>query len=511
MFAEIGKRVIQIDGLNKYPLVRYQPLLGFRYIPTGNCQSFARIPHDRLVLTHSRISCPNLNTAIAFVEENLSGLENSSFRIFTNTSVIPEWKKLSVSSSGPSGTGVLKPDFLALGKSIFSAHVGERDCGRMRLMQRSGSSMATPVISAAAALLLGYFESVHEHNASASLVKAALIHSTNRSDPTCDNGYGLTVLERVMAFPDSKFPLAFVDQVTLASDQQIGIPITIVESGESLFITLSWIDPPMMTESDLPLFANLGLMIIGPMGNITVAQDHRTTNRRIVVKKAIQGNYEIIVICPLLFANESIPYALTITGKMDSSGAVQPGFPKFRFKQCQRLAVGHNCEQPVRDGFPSIHTLKHRKIQHFGVIAEAGGLTFTLEVWNPKQGILQAEVSVGQLASTGGTLLKFAVIREARTVFTLTRATHAEVVEGAWIYLSLYEASLDERVVFLSSGNDVAEREEYEIRRGLFMAAWFTLLSLILVALAIMRPKGASTTEGEPESVDLEQRSEVGM
>jgi hypothetical protein len=305
--------------------------------------------------------------------------------------------------------------------------------------------------------------------------------------------------------------LTFVDQVTIASDQHIGIPITIGESGESLLVTLSWIDPPMMTESDLPLFADLDLVIIEPGGDITVSQDHRTTNRRILMKDVIQGNYEIVVICPLLFANESIPYAVTITGKMNSSGIVQPGFTKFGFKQCQRLKVGRNCEQPVRDGFPSIETLKHRKIQHFGLLAATDGLTFTLEVWNPKQGILQAEISVGQLASTGGTLLKFAVIREARTVFTLTGSTHAEVVEGAWIYLSLYEASLDERVVFLSHGNDVAEREEYEIRRGLFMAACFTLLSLILVGLAVSRLKGDNSTEGEPEPVELEQRNEVGV
>ena len=57
------------------------------------------------------------------------------------------------SSRGPTPDGRLKPDLVAPGSSLVSAADGEA-CGTVTM---SGTSMATPIVTAAAALVRQYF------------------------------------------------------------------------------------------------------------------------------------------------------------------------------------------------------------------------------------------------------------------------------------------------------------------------------------------------------------------
>ena len=58
------------------------------------------------------------------------------------------------SGRGPSYSCIIKPDLVAPGSNIFSCHARRSRMGRNAYIKKSGTSMSTPIVSGAAALLL---------------------------------------------------------------------------------------------------------------------------------------------------------------------------------------------------------------------------------------------------------------------------------------------------------------------------------------------------------------------
>jgi serine protease AprX len=116
------------------------------------------------------------------------------------------------SSIGPTADGRLKPDVVAPGYYITSAHNGE-SCG---VVMSRGTSMATPVTASNAILLRQYFMSGryknHKLTPSGSLLKAMIIHSGQKMNayendkgvltplnyPDKYQGYGRIQLDQVL-------------------------------------------------------------------------------------------------------------------------------------------------------------------------------------------------------------------------------------------------------------------------------------------------------------------------
>nr|CAG4717112.1 unnamed protein product [Naegleria fowleri] len=110
----------------------------------------------------------------------------------SNSNIYNENNLAYFSSRGPACGNRIKPDVVGIGQSIVSAH-SDGDLNTFQcsaglspiqgnsaaLMTNAGTSMATPLVAGATALLREYFQTYHSiPNPSGPLLKAALIHSS---------------------------------------------------------------------------------------------------------------------------------------------------------------------------------------------------------------------------------------------------------------------------------------------------------------------------------------------
>jgi serine protease AprX len=193
------------------------------------------------------------------------------------------------SGRGPTDADQVKPDLLAPGTAILSTRSAASDPAHPfddfgdRYCFNSGTSMASPVVAGAAAIVRQYFVDHRKHaKPSAALLKATLINGTVWSErktvqdaetgmPNYHQGYGRLDLSRTVPAPDRTdgFALAFVDlgldapeslnKFTDGRDQWR--KTLTVQAGLPLSLTLVWTDYP-----GHGLQHNLNLLVITPDG-----------------------------------------------------------------------------------------------------------------------------------------------------------------------------------------------------------------------------------------------------
>eukprot|EP00761_Pharyngomonas_kirbyi_P011660 gb/GECH01011686.1/.p1 GENE.gb/GECH01011686.1/~~gb/GECH01011686.1/.p1 ORF type:complete len:855 (+),score=160.67 gb/GECH01011686.1/:1-2565(+) len=184
------------------------------------------------------------------------------------------------SSRGPTLDGRIRPDVVAPGHIVISTHSDgdptSNQCGTSEprlgnnaaLLQMSGTSMATPGVAGAAAVVREYYTKGFYPSGSASssdsmtpsgpLLKATIIHSGQSLTRTIDGndnpisvgntpnkyeGWGLVKLDSVLRFSDSDFHLTVADRRGFdAAAQTDEWNITASSSGV-VKATLTWYDP----------------------------------------------------------------------------------------------------------------------------------------------------------------------------------------------------------------------------------------------------------------------------
>ncbi|GGE82236.1 S8 family serine peptidase [Massilia psychrophila] len=198
-----------------------------------------------------------------------------------------------LSSRGPSDDGRIKPDLVAPGIGIAAARSADSEArhpypgfdGHYQYM--SGTSMAAPMVSAAAAIARQYYIEKRGHTPSAALLKATLINGASWiegelwedpdiGEPNFHQGFGRLSLERAIPLSDGEYGLAFADVANDApqaiyndGERQRWVKILQMKKAGPLSITLVWVDPPGRS-----IQHELDLVVVAPSGTKYVGNAH---------------------------------------------------------------------------------------------------------------------------------------------------------------------------------------------------------------------------------------------
>lgn len=257
--------------------------------------------------------------------------------------IIQSWTKVSIeadllvgydiyahpySSQGPCFNGVTKPDLSGPGYNLISAKARATGDSMDALSEKTGTSMACPLISGSAALVRQWFMNGNYRGItkpSSSLIRAVLINSAIQIYQgffrTPASGYGVPYISRGLGMKELKH--FFLDRVPLKSGQFHTYRIMTTRK-TNLSITMSYVD--RATHSNYVLFADFGIILEKPDGEFVVSNNHTdiadeslSTNERILVMDADIGIYKLYVYANKYGDNYIENYSLAILGGLSSS------------------------------------------------------------------------------------------------------------------------------------------------------------------------------------------------
>lgn len=273
----------------------------------------------------------------------------------------------SFSSHGPALDGRIKPDITAPGSPLFSVLArSEGSSGTScETTQKSGTSMATPVVAGTAALVLQYFQdpkfwaklcdpqyalcSGGAFTPSGVLMKALLLHSGKAvsgydgnahvvlSDPPdVYQGYGRVNLQSILptvVHTDAPFTL-FMDQNSLAELTEKTYAVEVTSTGQPLKVTLSWFDPPNEVFAAKYLLHDLDLVLEDPQGQVFYGnaqasdgtpalgshRDELNNNEQVYITAPKKGTWTVRIQAKRLTEASHQDFSVVITAK----GVVHP-------------------------------------------------------------------------------------------------------------------------------------------------------------------------------------------
>jgi hypothetical protein len=254
------------------------------------------------------------------------------------------------SSRGPTADGRMKPDVVAPGHSILSARAdpgftGEcDDTESSGLFQMSGTSMATPMVSGAAALIRQYFADGWYYDGAinpsfgysprASLVKAVILNGaeallgvdSETSSKAYDQHQGFGRVNLSSSLPlkgENDLGGIFVNSQSISNGEKNTYKVT-VSSSEAcdapLSATLVWTDPPVapncnrgcvLNDLDLYVTRNGNIGKIFP-NDLNQADSTNNAERVRIENPVTDATYTIHVEGTELLVNQD--YSLVITG-----------------------------------------------------------------------------------------------------------------------------------------------------------------------------------------------------
>lgn len=206
------------------------------------------------------------------------------------------------SSRGPAADGRIKPDLLAPGTWVLSARSTLakdsyfQESFDEHYAYSSGTSMATPVVAGAVAVVRGELQGKYNISPSAALVKAVLINGCRSLPeiPLKDQGWGLLSLEGSdineqagFMFDDNKKGLATGEMYQYRCRARGG--------GQPLKATLVWSDYPGLAGSKKALVNDLDLEVKSPRGAVRSTGDRINNVEQIYIDRPEDGVHLITV------------------------------------------------------------------------------------------------------------------------------------------------------------------------------------------------------------------------
>lgn len=243
------------------------------------------------------------------------------------------------SGRGPTDDGRIKPDICAPGTNIIScrSHVSSASTGwgayNSNYIYDGGTSMSTPHVSGAAALVREYYQTQKGTSPSAALVKATLIngavdmypgqYGTGNylevgSAPDYVQGWGRMNIEDALA---DQLPLVteFADETSgLSTGGYRDYQYSVIDNSVPLKVTLVWTDYPGAVHAAIELVNDLDLSVITPSGTVYQKVDRLNNVEQILIKSPAAGAYTVRV------SGYNVPmgpqdYALVVSGGMPST------------------------------------------------------------------------------------------------------------------------------------------------------------------------------------------------
>jgi subtilisin family serine protease len=201
------------------------------------------------------------------------------------------------SGRGPTADGRLKPDLVAPGTNITSTNFAWSDGSPF--VNQTGTSMATPHVAGAAALILNFLDN-HTFPA---LIKAIMINAAadvEAAGPDPDSGWGYLDLAAARRQVDNAFVDAFAPGET--------VRLYAIDAPTGAVATLAWQRRVAPFGAGLLPLANLDLAALSPAGN-----------RLLALSASPRDNVERIQIPP-----SDSPILLRVTRPPGSSSAAEP-------------------------------------------------------------------------------------------------------------------------------------------------------------------------------------------
>lgn len=289
------------------------------------------------------------------------------------------------SSRGPTATGIIKPDVMAPGTMIKSASAlpkGEGAENHGGLTSMNGTSMATPMVAGAAALIQQYFEAGYyagkKVTPSGVLIRAMLVASADsfklaegipETKPNAFIGHGMVNLENVLPpTTDADVTLRIAQNVMIYNENHFTAKIKCTGRSRPLRISMSHLDVGGAFDSPMPMFIDVDLVVVSPTdkifygnSNSNRVHEHFSTSERIIIDTDDLeiGEYVIHIVSRDML-NIGTPVSVVCVGQIDGNGDLEfttatsnvpcnghGSATSNRLCKCDNQRVGLLCQIPV--------------------------------------------------------------------------------------------------------------------------------------------------------------------
>lgn len=244
------------------------------------------------------------------------------------------------SGRGPTSDDRIKPDICAPGTNLISArsHTPTADTGwatyNSNYIYWGGTSMSTPQVAGAAALVREYYQRENSLNPSAALVKATMINGAIdlspgqygagpqrelQPVPDVSQGWGRLNVKQAIC-PEPPSVCEFADESTgLSTKEYREYSYTVLDATVPFRATLVWTDYPGAVHASKVLVNDLDLSVIAPSGaSLPFAPNRKDNVEQVTIATPELGVYRV---CVTAYAVPMGPqdYALVVSGGLPNT------------------------------------------------------------------------------------------------------------------------------------------------------------------------------------------------